>query len=200
VFLNDLLNVPSEREIDLSIDLSQIRNLYHPRKANVVTDALCRLSMDNVAHINDDKKEIIRDVHCLAHLGVRLMESTKGCVMVHNGSESSFVSDVKAKQYLHPTLVGLKETVLKKSIESFSLGEDGVFRYQGLLCVPNVDYLREQILAEAHSSRYSIHPRATNMYRNLWEVYWWNAMKKYIAEFVGKCSNGHQVKVEHQMP
>ncbi|WMV54907.1 hypothetical protein MTR67_048292 [Solanum verrucosum] len=94
--------------------------LYHPDKANRVADALSRLSMGSVAQVDDDRKELARDVHRLALLGVRLVDSDKGGVMVHNGFESSFVKDVKAKQCLDPTLVKLKEMVLKKSIEAFS--------------------------------------------------------------------------------
>jgi len=103
-------------------------------------------------------------------LGVELVDSTKGGVMVHNGSESSFVADVKSKQGLDPILVELKEEVLKKSVKAFSRGGDCVLRYQGRLCVPNVDDLREQIFLEAHSSRYSIHPGASKMYCDLQEV------------------------------
>ena len=40
---------------------------------------------------------------------------------------------------------------------------DGVLRYQGRLCVPDVGELRQDILAEAYNSRYSIHPGATKM-------------------------------------
>ena len=40
-------------------------------------------------------------------------------------------------------------------------GGDGVLRYQGRLCVPYVDGLRNWILEEAHGSRYSIHPGLT---------------------------------------
>ncbi|XP_049406260.1 uncharacterized protein LOC125869904 [Solanum stenotomum] len=115
--------------------------LYHPGKTNVVAGALSRLSMESVAHIDDDKKELANDFHRLAQLGVQLVDSTKGGVMVHNGSESSFVSDAKSKQGLDPILVELKETVLKISIEAFSQGGDGVLRYQGRLCVPDVDDL-----------------------------------------------------------
>ncbi|WMV58839.1 hypothetical protein MTR67_052224, partial [Solanum verrucosum] len=32
--------------------------LYHPGKANVVTNALSRLSMVSVAHVDDDRKEL----------------------------------------------------------------------------------------------------------------------------------------------
>ncbi|WMV55014.1 hypothetical protein MTR67_048399 [Solanum verrucosum] len=104
----------------------------------------------------------------------------------------------EAKQDLDPILVDLKEEVLKKSVDEFSQGGDGVLRYQGRLCVLNVDDLREQLMSEAHNSRYSIHPGTTKMSRDLREVYWWNGMKKYIAEFVTKCPNCQQVKVDHQ--
>ncbi|WMV23871.1 hypothetical protein MTR67_017256 [Solanum verrucosum] len=53
-------------------------------------------------------------------------------------------------------------------------------------------------MEEAHSSRYSIHPGSTKMYRDLREVYWWNSIKKGIDEFVAKCPNCQQVKVKHQ--
>ncbi|WMV07831.1 hypothetical protein MTR67_001216 [Solanum verrucosum] len=87
-----------------------------------------------------------------------------------------------------------------KRVEVFSQGGDGVLHYQGRLCVPKVDELRQKILPEAHNSRYSIHPGATKMYRDLREVYWWNGMKRDIADFVAKFPNCQQVKVEHQRP
>ena len=31
-------------------------------------------------------------------------------------------------------------------------------------------------------------------------VYWWNVMKRDIADFVNKCPNCQQVKVEYQKP
>ncbi|WMV46280.1 hypothetical protein MTR67_039665 [Solanum verrucosum] len=103
--------------------------------------------------------------------------------MVHNCSESSFVGDVKSKQSLDLTLLKLKEVVLKKSVEAFSEERDGLLQYRDCLCVSNVDDLREHILSQAHSSRFSIYPGSTKMYRDLREVYWWNGIKKDIAEF-----------------
>ncbi|WMV59948.1 hypothetical protein MTR67_053333 [Solanum verrucosum] len=40
----------------------------------------------------------------------------------------------------------------------------------------------------------------TKMYRDLREIYWWSSLKWCIAEFVVKCLNCQQVKVEHQRP
>ena len=73
-----------------------------------------------------------------------------------------------------------------------------MLRHQGRLCVPNADSLRELIMEEAHGSRYSIHPGSTKMYHDLREIYWWNGMIKDKANFVAKCPNCQQVKVEHQ--
>ena len=118
---------------------------------------------------------------------------------VSNGSESSLIFDVKYKQKLDPSLLELKRLVREGKIEVFSQGGDGALRYQGRLCVPDIDELRSMILIEAHNSSYSINPGSTKMYRDLREVYWWNGINKDIAEFVAKCPNCQQVKVEHQM-
>ena len=91
-------------------------------------------------------------------------------------------------------MLELKDAVNNQRVEFFSQGGDIVLRYQGRLCVPDVGELRKHILAEAHKSRYSIHPGATKMYRDLGEVYWWNGMKRDIADFVSKCPNCQQVK------
>ncbi|WMV59032.1 hypothetical protein MTR67_052417 [Solanum verrucosum] len=82
----------------------------------------------------------------------------------------------------------------------FEQGGDGVSRYQGRLCVPKVDELQERIMEEGHSSKYSIHPGSTKMYRHLREVYWWSSKSRGIAEFVIKCLNCQQVKVEYLRP
>ena len=46
---------------------------YHPGEANLVADALSRLGMGSVAHVEEERKELVKDVHRLARLGVRVM-------------------------------------------------------------------------------------------------------------------------------
>ncbi|TMW84728.1 hypothetical protein EJD97_024521 [Solanum chilense] len=45
----------------------------------------CRFSMGSTAHVDEEKRELAKDVHKLALLGVKLMDSTKGrTASVHN--------------------------------------------------------------------------------------------------------------------
>ncbi|GAB2295080.1 hypothetical protein Dimus_038336 [Dionaea muscipula] len=77
---------------------------------------------------------------------------------------------------------------------------DGMLRFRGRVVVPNDDELRDELLTEAHSSWFSIHPGSTKMYRDLREHFWWSGMKRFVAEFVAKCLVYQQVKIEHQRP
>lgn len=36
------------------------------------------------------------------------------------------------------------------------------------------------------------------MYGDLREIYWWNVLKRDIANFVAKCTNYYHVNAEHQ--
>ncbi|XP_070046665.1 uncharacterized protein [Nicotiana tomentosiformis] len=91
---------------------------------------------------------------------------------------------------------------------------DSTLRYQGRLCVLNVDGLRERIRTEAHTSRYSMHPDSSKeIFHDLKKVYWWSDMKRNVADFVARCPNYQQVsglcgkmselstsEAEHQRP
>ena len=64
---------------------------------------------------------------------------------------------------------------------------EGILCLGTRLCVPNVDELRKEIMREAHFSVYSIHLGSTKMYHDLKDTYWWNGIKRDIADFVSKC-------------
>ncbi|XP_070013626.1 uncharacterized protein [Nicotiana sylvestris] len=136
--------------------------IYHPRKVNVVVDALSKKaeSIGSLAFISAYERPLAWDIQLLAN---KLM----------------------------------RDTVLLSGSKEVTIGDDGVQRVQGRLCVPNVNRLREKILEEAHSSRYSIHPGATKMYRDLRQHYWWWRMKD-IVEYVARCLNFQRVKYEQQ--
>ena len=136
------LNLHQRKWLELLKDYD-MSVLYHLGKANVVADTLSRLSMGSVAHVEDSKKKLSQEVHQLARLGVRLVDTEEGDIWVQSSSKSSLYSEVKENQDRDPSLVKLKESVKDQKIEVFFKREDGVLHFQGRLCVPAVDDLRQ---------------------------------------------------------
>lgn len=67
--------------------------------------------MGTVAHIEEGKKQVSKDVHWLSNLVVCLTEKSYGGVLDQNGSESSLVAEVKEIQDSHYILLDLNCTV-----------------------------------------------------------------------------------------
>ncbi|KAL0556992.1 hypothetical protein IC582_005510 [Cucumis melo] len=82
----------------------------------------------------------------------------------------------------------------------FSISSDGGLLFQRRLCVPSDSAVKTELLSEAHSSPFSMHPGSTKMYQDLKRVYWWRNMKREVAEFVSKCLVCQQVKAPRQKP
>ena len=61
--------------------------LYYLGKANLVDYSLSTLSMSSTAHVEDEKGDLDEDLQKLARLGVRLMVSTEGGIVVTNGAD-----------------------------------------------------------------------------------------------------------------
>src|SRR5262249_49120892 len=94
---------------------------------------------------------------------------------------------------------------IKKRIDvgrapEFYVDDENVLRYKGRLCVPMQGDLKKELLREAHYSSYSIHPGGNKMYQDLKKLYWWNNMKKEIADYVARCHTCQMINVEHRKP
>ena len=131
VFRQRELNLRQRRRLKLLKDYDMNVH-YHPCKDNVVDDDLSRMSVGSTTHVEDEKKELVKDIHRLSRLDVRLVDSSSGGVSVHPSSESSTVVEVKEGQHLDPMLMELKKLVLVKMNESLSLGDDDIHRYQDM--------------------------------------------------------------------
>ena len=120
MFTQKELNLRKRRYLGL-LKHCDMTVLYYPGKANVVVDALNRLSIKSVYHVKEAKNNLNKEVHRLVRVGVRFEYSLNcGFIVCHN-SESSLIVDVKTKQHLDKPLMELKEVVLGKHDESFSL-------------------------------------------------------------------------------
>ncbi|KAD4180362.1 hypothetical protein E3N88_28953 [Mikania micrantha] len=86
--------------------------------------------------------------------------------------------------------------------QAYNLDEDnrGLKTRWGRVWIPPTCPLKSTLLEEAHKSKYSIHPGATKMYRDLRVNYWWPGMKRDVVKHVEKCLTCMQVKAEHQKP
>ena len=72
VFTQKELNLLQRRCLDFLKDYDMSVN-YHLCKENIVVDALSRLYMGSVVHAEEKRKNLVKDVHRLARLGVPLM-------------------------------------------------------------------------------------------------------------------------------
>ena len=96
-------------------------------------------------------------------------------------SEPSFIQKIKDNQLQDPELARISKHIAE--CPDFRI-MDGILYYRDRLCVPNIKYLRNDIMTKAHNSKYSMHPGSTKMYQNLKGRFWWNNMKREIAAFV----------------
>ncbi|XP_070033025.1 uncharacterized protein [Nicotiana tomentosiformis] len=119
----------------------QLKDLLEKGKANVVADALSRRSMGSLEHVEAEKRKLTREIHQLAYLGVQLVDSGNGGVVLQNTAKTSLIAEVKERQYKDPELVKLRERVLQQKKMLLELKGDGVLRYRGRLCVPDVAVL-----------------------------------------------------------
>ncbi|KAJ0627094.1 putative nucleotidyltransferase, Ribonuclease H [Helianthus annuus] len=145
---------------------------YHPGKANVVADALSRKERVNPIRIN------AKSIELRNNLNERLLAAQKEVVL-----EANYPNEK-----------------LGMTADQLSCDKNGILRLNGRIRVPIYGGLRDVILQEAHSSKYSVHPGSDKMYQDLKANYWWIGLKKSIATYVAKCLTCAQVKAEHQKP
>jgi hypothetical protein len=83
-------------------------------------------------------------------------------------------------KYIHEKMEAGKTNCFRKD-------DKGVIWFKDRIVVPKNAEVCQQILDEAHLSRYSIHPGSTKMYQDLKQHYWWTKMKIEIARYVARC-------------
>ncbi|XP_022899304.1 uncharacterized protein LOC111412598 [Olea europaea var. sylvestris] len=170
------------------------KNDYHPGKANVVADALSRK-----ASPSSPSSAVYASLICeFKKLQAQLSATTSGAVLAHFQVRPTLIDKVIESQIEDPTLKSLKVEVSAGLRTDFVIRNDGALVISNRLCVPDISELKKEILEEAHSSAYAMHPGSIKMYHTLKSHYWWNGMKREITGFVSKCPICQQVKPVHQ--
>ena len=136
----------------------------------------------------------------LRELGVELGMHVSGALFASFQLRLILVDQILEAQLEDPYLMSLRKKFEEGEQSNFGIRDDGALVIGFRLCVPAAEELKGQILGEAHSFAYAMHPGSTKMYRTLKEYYWWSGMKREVAEYVSKCLVCQQVKAERQNP
>ncbi|KAJ9544144.1 hypothetical protein OSB04_023851 [Centaurea solstitialis] len=165
------LNMRQRRWLDVVKDYD-CEILYHPGKANVVADALSR--------------KVHGDVLRVPLMGLAVT--------------TSLIELIKSSQFEAVKEENQKKERIKGQLVQLVTDSRGLLTRSGRVWVPVSCEARQTLLDEAHKSKFSIHPGATKMYRDLKTDYWWPGMKRDVARYVEKCLTCLRVKAEHQRP
>jgi len=131
---------------------------------------------------------------------VRVRESESVSIQLNQVSILyDLYEQIKEAQQEDDGVKRILEKVQIGKIQDFTCDKEMLkFVYQ--VCVPQNSKLKEEIMMEAHCNPYTDHSGATKMYQDLRTKFWWEGMKKDIANFVQKCLICQQIKVEHKKP
>ena len=146
-----------------------IELLYHPGKANVVADALSRKTISSLQLF---AAELRRELDLM------------GIDLNSYGSSTSYLDEIRIRPTLldwireaqaqDTYLIEHRDRIASGGHGFFYLHEDGTVRYTGTcrVYVLHTSPLVREIMEEAHSSIYSIHPSETKMYCDLRCMFW----------------------------
>jgi hypothetical protein len=164
---------------------------YHPGKAKVVADALNHKASCHCLTVKTSDITLCQEMEKL-NLG-----------MIQHGAlnqlklESVLLQRIIDAQRNDEGMKHIHEKIEAGKANCFRKDDQGIVWFSNRIVVPKNDKIHQQILDEAHLSRYSIHPRSNKMYHDLKQHYWWTKMKIDIARYVARCDTCRRVKAIH---
>jgi hypothetical protein len=190
-FTQTELNMRQRRWLEL-IKYYDVEINYHPGKANVVEDALSRKMYCNNLMVKEEQPSLLEE---LEKLRIEIVDRGQA-------NELRVTYDledrIRKAQKLCAEIKVLREPMERKA-EDYRLDGQGTVWLKERICVPQNKALLEQIMREAHDSRYSIHPGSTK-YKDLKTRYWWKDMRRDRAHYVAYCDTCSKVKSSTRNP
>jgi len=187
------LNMRQRRRVELIKDYDCVID-YHCGKVNVVADSLSRKGK---TVMNDMEIKGQGSIVELKKMGLRLSVGPEGSLLAQLKIRYVLRDDIFMAQQADGKVKEIKERVNKGIKTSFQMLYDGLIAMGRRIYLLEDKTLKDEVLREAHESRFATHPGSTKTYRDLKEYYWWPNMKRELAEFVSSCGICQQVKIEH---
>ncbi|KAA0046943.1 pol protein [Cucumis melo var. makuwa] len=194
-FAQKELNMRQRRWLELVKDYD-CEILYHSGKANVVADALSR-KVSHLAAFITRQAPLHRD---LERAEIAVLVGAVTMQLAQLTVQPTLRQRIIDAQSNVPYLVKKRGLAEEGQAVEFSISSDGGLLFERRLYVPSDSAIKTELLSEAHSSPFSMHPGNTKMYQDLKQVYLWRNMKREVVEFVSKCLVCQQVKAPRQKP
>jgi hypothetical protein len=169
IFTQSELNMRQMRWLELIKDY-ELEIHYHPGKANVMADALSRKASCHCLTMGTSDITLCQEMEIL-NLGM-IQQGTSS----HLKLESVILQRIIDAQKNDEGMKHIHEKIEADKANCFRKDDQGVVWFNNRIVVPKNEEVHQQILDEAHLSRYSIHPESTKMYQDLKQHYWWTKM------------------------
>eukprot|EP00253_Pinus_taeda_P006100 PITA_06100 len=94
----------------------------------------------------------------------------------------------------------IQQAVKEDSQQEYTTDDAGLIYFKGRIYVPNQSRIKNLIMDEFHINHYAGHPGYQKMITAIRKEYFWPGMKRNIVEYLARCLECQQIKVEHQHP
>ncbi|XP_073015543.1 uncharacterized protein [Primulina eburnea] len=184
VFEEDVPGLPPDREVEFVIDLipgtapiskapyrlapTEMKELKNQLQELLDKDALSRKSSSELNAMIS--KPLFLD---LQRNEINLVSSGTVARLSTLVLRSTLFDRILKEQQSDVQLLKLKRSNELTGVSEFGLNRDGLMTFRGKICVPIGDNIRRDVLIEAHTAPYSVHPGGTKMYQDLRRLYWW---------------------------
>jgi transposase InsO family protein len=190
IFTQSKLNMRQRIWLELIKDYD-LEIHHHPRKANVVADALSRKASYHCFTVRTYDTTLCQEMEKLN------LSMIQHGILTQLKLESVLLQKIVDAQRSDKGMKHIHEKIEAGKANYFRKDDQGILWFNDRIVVPKDAEVRQQILDEVHLSRYSIHPGSTKMYQDLKQHCWWTKMKIEITRYVTRCDTCRRVKAVH---